>query len=265
MWLKVKMLLLVLCFCFVPAIMVYASDIPAEELPEVKSWEDGYGYDAEGNMITNGWAYDTIHIAGKYVLFGEDGAVIRKADDWDSRDRIEEFYTSTELDTATIALRTEIFTGFKGNISVILQEKSGVRKSVTLSQDNLYELNVPVNSGDYSIQKAEASDDKYLYETEFSPAQYQIEERGILILKIMVTDNKTGKVGQDTDNNVEDSEGDHTESEFEGERSQKGQKQKEEFMVIETGVRKYMFVLGGIAAGILAVYLLLRNRRNKYD
>lgn len=260
MRLEVKMLLLILCFYFFSASIVYASGEPADGLPEIISWEDGCGYDEKGNMLTDCWAYDTIHIAGKYVLFGESGSVLQKVDDWDHRDRIEEYYTSTELETATIALRTEIFTGFKGNISVVLQEKSGVRKRVTLSQDNLYELNVPVGSGDYSIQKAEAFDDKYLYETEFSPAQYQIEEKGILILNITVTDNKTGKVGEDTDNNM----GDSGIIDVEPGAGEEGQK-KEETMIIETGAKKYMLALGGVAAAVLAVYLLLRSKGNKYN
>lgn len=47
----------------------------AENLPQIVSWQDGKGYQSDGTFIADGWGYDTVNPAGKYVLFDENGMV----------------------------------------------------------------------------------------------------------------------------------------------------------------------------------------------
>ena len=47
----------------------------AEDLPQIVSWQDGKGYQSDGTFIADGWGYDTVNPAGKYVLFDENGMV----------------------------------------------------------------------------------------------------------------------------------------------------------------------------------------------
>ena len=91
---KQKMYIRILFFCFIVGfwgIRVSASDEIPENLPEITRWECGGGYDSKGNRITGVWAYDTTGQAGKYVLFDENGMVLKKADNWENRDQAEEY------------------------------------------------------------------------------------------------------------------------------------------------------------------------------
>ena len=48
------------------------------ELPVITKWENGNGYDEKGNRLEDTWAYDSVHEAGRYVLFGKNGEVLKK-------------------------------------------------------------------------------------------------------------------------------------------------------------------------------------------
>ena len=52
------------------------------DLPQIVSWDDGHGYLESGEMLRNGWGYDTVNPAGKYVLFDEEGAILRRSESW---------------------------------------------------------------------------------------------------------------------------------------------------------------------------------------
>ena len=259
-----KIILCVLClFFFCCPITVQGKEGEAEDLPQIARWEDGKGYDAGGAMITGGWAYDTVNSAGKYVLFGEDGAVMQKADKKGGEDGIRENFTATEQEPATVALRAEAFPGFAGNISVVLEEKSGVQSTYSLSQDNLYAFNVPVNSGDYRIRQAEADDGQFVYRVEFSPEQYHVQEKWLLLLKLKVTEEKQGEVAQNqkTDEDKPEGKEEGQENKMEGNDGK-----KEGSMTGENGTsKKYIILISGIVAAGFAGCLLFRNRRDKYN
>ena len=249
--------------CAFQPVKIYAENTDGNNLPKIVKWENGNGFDAKGTMLKDCWAYDMVNSAGRYVLFSEAGSVLEKAETWNDRGSVNENFTPTEQETATIALRVEPFSGFNGKIIVTLTEKSGLQNRYTLNQKNLYVLNVSVNSGDYRIQAVEAYDDHYVYETIFSPEQRHIQEKGLLLLQIEVTDHIEGEVGDvlktEEQLDVPDGEG---QSQVENIEESGGQ---EESMIFETGLKKYMFVLGGFAIVGLAFYLLFRSKRNKYN
>lgn len=259
-----KTVLCVLCllgFICLP-LEIHAETAKEEDLPQIVRWEGGHGFDREGTMLSGGWAYDAVNSAGKYVLFGADGFVLRKVDHWDDKDSVKENFTRTEQVTATIALRADVFPGFQGEISVVLAEKSGTEETYTLNGDNM--ANIPVNSGDYAIQSAEACDGQYVYKVEFPSESYPVQEKALLLLKITVTEEKEGEVrnGQET----EEKDGQPADNGKDGSEAETKQNDRQEDdMVMETGIKKYMFLVCCIAAIGLAGYLAFRSRRNKYN
>ena len=64
--------------CFMFSIPVMAMDI--EELPVITRWENGNGYGEGGKRLEDTWAYDSVHEAGRYVLFGKTGEVLKKSE-----------------------------------------------------------------------------------------------------------------------------------------------------------------------------------------
>lgn len=249
---------------------VSAEELP-EDLPMIVRREEGGGFDSEGNRITQCWAYDTASEAGKYVLFDENGEVQKKADRWESRDEAGEYFTFTEQETGTIALRAAVFTGFEGKISVVVGEENGTAKKYVLSPDNLYEFNIPVHSGMYQIQKAEAADALHVYQTEYNGEPFRMEENGLFLCTIQVTDQITGEVQQEQqDTSV--IAGAHPEEENEKERRQEMSGRKavshrdsggERKTKLQPPDLKYWFLGVGMVV-ILAAGLWIRSRKNKY-
>lgn len=86
---------------------IFAKGNEQQELPEIIRWEEGRGFDEQGEQIVGSWAYDTVNVEGKYVLFDDMGNVSAKTDQWKERETYAENFTDTEQATATLALRTE--------------------------------------------------------------------------------------------------------------------------------------------------------------
>lgn len=262
--------ILITCLVFfMSGSCVSAEEIPGD-LPVIARWEEGCGFDSAGMQITGGWAYDSVNEAGKYVLFDENGMVQRKAERWEGREDAGEYFTSTEQETGTIALRSEISDGFVGEISVTVEEENGTAKKYLLSPENLFEFNIPAHSGRYRIQKAEAADSRYLYTTEYSGEPFWMEENGMFLCSIKVTDQKAGEVLQGQPD-IHTSAQDRPEEE--GERRQalpgKGMvSHKDNIWERNAGTQsanlKYLISGAGIVV-ILAAGLLIRSRKNKYN
>ena len=96
-------------------VSVYASEngLKTETLPQIISWEDGHAYLENGELLRDGWGYDTVNPAGKYVLADENGTVRKRLESMETD--AWENYTGTELSPGIIALRTTVFEGFSGN------------------------------------------------------------------------------------------------------------------------------------------------------
>ena len=192
---KICMVFLISCLmgCLF-GIHVSANEAVPEGLPEIVRWECGGGYDCDGNRIIGVWAFDTVNEAGRYVLFDENGMVQKKADNWETRDQVEEYYTPTEQDSGTIALRSERFPGFDGEIYVTVGCENGVMRKIGLSFENLYEYNVPVPQGVYHIQDVEAADSEYIYSVDYPKEELQMEKNGLIVVTVKVTSRKTEDV-----------------------------------------------------------------------
>lgn len=257
---KVRILGMLVLTVLCHTVSVNAED---KEIPEIVLWQDGHGYQADGEQIKDSWAYDTVNPAGKYVLFGKDGAVLRKAESQELAE-IEEDYSSTELVPAILAVRADTFEGFQGVVSVLLEEKSGVQKEVELNPDNFFAVNVSVNSGDYYFREVEARDEDCIYVTEYPDVSVNLPEEGMRVMKIRVTDVKEETAPAETEEQTEEMTKrpqEQTEMNVKVEEEKKGE---EESKVQETGTKKLFSIFGGVAAVCLAGFLLLRRKRKNY-
>lgn len=264
--------ILITCLVFfMSGSCVSAEEIPGD-LPVIARWEEGCGFDSAGMQITGGWAYDSVNEAGKYVLFDENGMVQRKAERWEGREDAGEYFTPTEQETGTIALRSEVFEGFAGEISVTVEEENGTAKKYVLSPANLYEFNIPAHSGRYRILRAEAADDTHVYLAEYSREPFCMEENGLFLCSIQVTDQQAGEVQQKQQETPVEAEG-RLEEENTGERRQAVSGRETDYHKGSIGERngsirsldlKYLFLGAGIVV-ILAVGLWVRSRKKKYQ
>ncbi len=196
---------------------LYGTCASAEEgvpdgLPEIIRWECGGGYDRDGKRITGVWAYDTTEQAGKYVLFDGDGMVQKKTDRWEVRDNAEEYYTFTENKDGNIALRSEVFSGFDGEIAVTVESKNGVSREFVLSRENLYEWNVPAPEGTYRIQEVKAMDGRSVYAAEYPKEPLLLEEKGLVLVCIRVDGRKTQAIQPDEEDATEEGQPDGKET-----------------------------------------------------
>ncbi|MDY5028068.1 MAG: hypothetical protein SPF19_16380 [Oliverpabstia sp.] len=263
MQVRTKIMMLFFCvFCCLPSVKTYAAETSDTELPVIASWENGNGYAEDGTMLSGTWAYDSVNTAGKYVLFGEDGTVLKKSDQWENRETASDNFTATEQEPATIALRVEPFLGFEGTVLVTVEEKSGIQKKCELNQDNQYQYNLKVNSGDYALKEVEAYDDAYRYTAVFSPEWCHIGEKGIQIMEIQVTEERLETVEEGGQQNDEE-----TVLSLENGQEEKIEihQAKEDEMMFGLGDNKILLLIGGIVAAGMAGFLLLRSKKSKYQ
>lgn len=198
-------------------VCLHGTSVSAEEgvpdgLPEIIRWECGGGYDRDGNRITGAWAYDTTGQAGKYVLFDGNGMVQKKADRWEDRDNAEEYYTSTENRDGNIALRSEVFSGFDGEIAVTVESENGVSREFVLSRENLYEWNVPAPEGAYRIREVKAMDGRSVYAADYPEEPLLLEEKGLVLACIKVDGRKTETIQQDDEETMTEGQPDREET-----------------------------------------------------
>lgn len=247
-------------FCTLGTTEVHAQD-EAYTLPVITQWQDGYAYQEDGTQIFDTWAYDSVNPAGKYVLLGEDGIVLQKTENLAKTD-LESDYTGTELVQATLVLRADVFEKFCGTVTVLLKEKSGLQKTVKLSEQNFFGLNVPINSGTYMLQSVEAKTEECSYTVEYPNEAFQIAEQEAYILNLRVTDS----VLEVEDNNQEkmkpESEDQQTEPRKKEQQETEVGKEKE--IMHDRGVKKILALVGSIGTACFAGIWLLKKRRKKH-
>lgn len=248
--------------CCLLSVKTYAADVEDMELPTISNWSEGKGYNEDGKMLKGTWAYDSGNPAGKYVLFDEEGNVLKKSDQWEKREDSEDNFTATEQDPATIALRVESFPDFCGTVYVVIEEKSGAQKKYELNQDNHYELNIKVNSDSFCLKSVNAQDTEYEYKTVFSPEGYHVEKESLKIVKIQVSEEKTQlqQKSEQQDDKREEKNPETNQTEI---KKDYHAKENKEMVVLEE--KKKLLIFSGIMAIGILCYLVLKPKKNKYQ
>lgn len=230
-----------------------------EGLPEITEWEDGKGLDKSGRMIVASWAYDTINPAGKYVLLGKSGNVLRRQDRMDDEDVLENSYTATESDPGRFAVRCDVFSGFMGSVNVTLQERSGKEVGFTLDKGH-YEGNLSAGSGTYHIQSADAEWEGTYYRVSFPDREFALVEGKMLLLRLEVT--------CETEGNIEETEPDTEGKHGETQETEADENTKDEETKTESGVRERMskkkavMFISAVIAGLLG-FVMIKKRKSK--
>ncbi|MCD8073660.1 MAG: hypothetical protein LUF27_01250 [Lachnospiraceae bacterium] len=188
----------------------------AEE-QEIVSWADGHGLDADGEMIAGTWAYDTVNAAGKYVLFDENGTVLRKQESLDEND-LAESYTSTETTPGKFSIRCTVPDGFQGSVFITLQEVGGMLYTCELTESSLYRANLAVSSGSYTAAGSYGQWGDCLYEVIFPEETWTVEPEEVVILTLALGDVMEGNSSGFTESGFEeewmDAETEKTETEL---------------------------------------------------
>ena len=135
--------------CFMFSIPVMAMDI--EELPVITRWENGNGYGEGGKRLEDTWAYDSVHEAGRYVLFGKTGEVLKKSENWEKKEQVSENFTVTNQNSGTIAIRAEVLENFAGIVKGSVKGKSGMEHLFELCEANQYSTNLELPPGNYQL------------------------------------------------------------------------------------------------------------------
>ena len=230
----------------------------ATDLPQIVSWDDGHGYLESGEMLRNGWGYDTVNPAGKYVLFDEEGAILRRSESMEAE--LEDNYIGTEQVPAVIAFRARVFDGFAGTIEVALEEQNGVTQTVFLNADNFYEWNLSTGSGTYRIQSVSATEGDLSFVTEFSNMYQNLPEEGLLVQKITVTEvvieniHAAGEESQAAEKNENpiDERNVLPEKGQEEETEEISENQTQEVNIVDAVKQKNSFILFGVGVALLA-------------
>lgn len=230
----------------------------ATDLPQIVSWDGGHGYLESGEMLRNDWGYDTVNPAGKYVLFDEEGAILRRSESMEAG--LEDNYTGTEQVPAVIAFRAQVFDGFTGTIEVALEEQNGIIQTVFLNADNFYEWNLSTGSGTYRIQSVSATAGDLSYVTEFSNMYLNLPEEGLLVQKITVTENavenipaagEESQVAEKNENPI-DERNVLPEKGQEEETEEISENQTQEVNIVDAVKQKNSFILFGVGVALLA-------------
>lgn len=240
--------------------IVYAQ-LPEEELPVIVLWQDGYAYQEDCTQITGSWAYDAVNPAGKYVLFAEDGTVLRKTENMNASD-ISNDYTGTELNQATAALRAETFEEFHGIITVVLEERSGLQRLAELTEGNFWSLNLPMNSGTYCFKEVTAKEGECCYKTEYSSEPVLLSEQAVCVMKVRVLNEAVPVPEPVLEEAQPETEVSMTEVHIEQQiQTEEG---KEAHIMHESGLKKAVALAGGIITVALAGIWLWWKKRKRY-
>ena len=206
----------------------------AENLPQIVSWQDGKGYQSDGTFIADGWGYDTVNPAGKYVLFDENGMVQLRTETMDPVNAEDEY-------------------------SGTIEENGGVQREIDLDSSVFFEWNLSVNSGNYRLKSVEATQNDQKYVAEFDNNYKNLPEQGLIIMKIKVknelveavqTEKKQNKTDQQ--NNIQNPE-----------KSDSGIKNTEVVTTVKKTGQKTGIIIGGLSFLGAAMWLLYRKFHRK--
>lgn len=173
--------------------LLFSVPVMARTFPIIVKWENGNGYDETGKKLEDTWAYDSVHETGKYVLFGEEGEVIKKSETWENRNQVKENFTVTNQDTGTLAIRVEVFSGFTGTVEGSVKEHSGIEYPIELNKTNQYSVNLELVPGEYQLSVNAVEEDR-LYEIRYDKEKFHMKEAEVRLENLQVMEECIGKV-----------------------------------------------------------------------
>ena len=238
---------------------VYSAE---NELPKIVQWKNGNGLDKNGTIITDTWAYDNVNPAGKYVLFGESGEVLRKQESMEGENILDEGYTMTELKLGQFAIRCDVFPGFSGTVDVVMQEKSGNEVGFSLGQECRYEGNLFMGTGIYHILDAHANWGNASYRVSFPEIEYDMTEGKVILVRMEVMQETEYLADETETGDQEDKQSEIAETEMPKKESGEETGAAEREVKTEMPMKRIIVFGGAIMAGFLSL-AWLRKRKSK--
>lgn len=245
-----------LWLCLTPSETVQASP-EAEKLPQIVQWENGNGLDADGTALKDTWAYDTVNPAGRYVLFGEEGEVLKKQEMLGDKEEID--YTSTETDFGKLGFRCTYFASFEGCVTVTMKGDNGGTAACELSPQNYYEANIPVRSGSYTLQSAVAEWEGENYLIEVAEDMFEVREDSMTLVNLRITERVLAR--QEEETAVEEREPAADKNTQADEKNETDREVRQE--MAEQGMKPFLFLGIALVAGTLG-YLIYKKKHEKY-
>lgn len=225
-------------------------------MPRIVEWVDGKGIDAEGNRIVDAWAYDTCNPAGKYVLFGADGSVLRRQEKAESSESdIAENYSVTDINPGRFLLRADVFSGFRGTVDVTIREKSGRKISAVLEEAGFYDGTIFATAGSYQILAVKATDGECSYQVIYPEKTYEITDEKPIIIRMQVLDQR-----KDICTTLETAQNEDTPAIAEVYKRQETERKESDNLKRKAG-KRIIFLLSVIAGGILSIYFAFRGHK----
>lgn len=179
-------MVLILLAVFLLSEPVYGKAVSTEnqEIPVIAKWQEGHGFDENGRMIYDGWAFDPEN--GSYVKF-EDGCVLVKADRILETDDYSAYFTDTESAAGILAVRGEVIKYFSGSIQVVVENvDTHMEKTCSLTRENEYRYNLPMPKGRYQVKEAEAIWNKTHYKVSMGTEVLEIKDDNTCLVEIQV-------------------------------------------------------------------------------
>ena len=139
------------------------------------------------------WAFDSVHEAGRYVLFGKNGEVLQKAEVWEKKEQVSENFTVTNQNTGTIAIRAEVFEDFEGTVKGSVKEESGIEYLFELCAANQYSTNLELPPGNYQLC-TEAIEKDCRYRVLYDVAEITLKESELKVENLRVLEERVGTI-----------------------------------------------------------------------
>jgi len=200
-----------------------------------------------------------VNPAGRYVLFGEDGEVVKKKETWEEDGDVSGDYTATDSNLGKLGFRCQTFEQFGGTVTVAMQAQSGKETVCTLSPENFYEANVDAAGGIYTVGSAKAQWDGKEYQVEAPGDPITVGEGQFVLVTLSVTETVVETATEAEETQSEENVGDDGQKERQENQTESGVKQE----MTEMG-RKPMLLWGmAVIAGILG-FMVYKKKRDRH-
>lgn len=102
----------------------------------------------------------------------------------------EEIYTDTDINKGILALRCQVFQGFRGEVTAVLQNtETGHTRLCRTGPAEQYQKNEELSEGEYQLVSVSAISDNREYDCVWEPARLRIVTGKICVVRIQVDPN----------------------------------------------------------------------------